>query len=135
MRRIEISILILLFTFASISYGQSINELPLYGGFEKSESQKREDKNFVINAIQQMGSRDKAAEHIIIRGWQSLSMNDIKTSIKRFNQAWLIDPSNGQIYWGLGVAQAMQGKYESAIKLYGCGDSIIKDNPRFLADY
>jgi tetratricopeptide (TPR) repeat protein len=135
MRRIEISILILLFTFASISYGQSINELPLYGGFEKSESQKKEDQNFVINAIQQMGSRDKAAEHIIIRGWQSLSMNDIKTSIKRFNQAWLIDPSNGQIYWGLGVAQAMQGKYESAIKLYGCGDSIIKDNPRFLADY
>jgi tetratricopeptide (TPR) repeat protein len=135
MGRIFNIIFLLAFVFISISNGQPLNELPLYGGFKKTVSQKQADEVFIRSAIHEMGSREKAAEHIVVRGWQALSRDDIKTAIKRFNQAWLINPDNGQVYWGLAITQAKQEKFDSAIELFRKGDKIIKDNPRFFADY
>nr|MDJ0624340.1 tetratricopeptide repeat protein [Desulfocapsaceae bacterium] len=133
-KRILLTILLLL-TFVVGATGQTINELPLYGGVEKTESQKKADKKFVNAVIKSMGSGEKAARHFVKRGWEALSKGDSKTAIKRFNQAWLVFPENGKIYWGLALTQAQQGEFNLAIDLYEEADQLLSDNARFLADY
>ena len=135
MKKLMLFTFLLLLTFVSNATGQAINELPLYGGAKKTVCQKQADKEFVNKVVKFKGSHENAAKDLVMRGWQALSKGDFKTAIKRFNQAWLVYPENGEIYWGLAITQAQQGKFELAIDLYKKADRLILGNPRLLADY
>jgi len=96
-----------------------INERPMYGGLKKTPEMQRADQKF-ISAIKAKGlSREEGAELTADRGWQLMRKGDHKTAMKRFNQAWLLDPRNGSAYWGMAaVVTDREGNMERADDLF-----------------
>lgn len=79
------------------------NEQIMYGGPERNAEQRAAD-NELLAAVAKLGkTRREAAEHATKRGFQFFRRGDHATAIKRFNQAWLLDPEFGGAYWGFAV--------------------------------
>ena len=119
-----------------------INELPMYGGIEKSEELKLIDEQFVKEAIEAAGSREVASIYYQNEGWDYLDSDDTKTAMKRFNQAWLLTPDDPGVYWGFGAVLGNQKNYEDAIVMFDKAleletekPSLQADLPRFLCDF
>ena len=53
----------------------------------------------------------------------------------RFNQAYLLDSTNTDIYWGFGAVYMTLGDYSKAEKQYLEGLAINPDNTHLLTDY
>ena len=86
-----------------------INELPMYGEREKTPEMLRNDADFIASIEKQNLSRKEGAEKVAQLGWSYLAKKDPATAMKRFNQAWLLDPENGTAYHGFAVMTAMRG--------------------------
>jgi tetratricopeptide (TPR) repeat protein len=82
-----------------------LNLVPMYGSglIEKPEEYKLFDVEFIEDAIKINGSRDSAIINYNKFGWSHLFSGDIKTSMKRFNQVWLLDSNNASCYFGFNV--------------------------------
>lgn len=109
--------LMLISCMENVNYGNSLplNERPMYGGITRTGKLKEADEEFIKNMIEACGSREAAAEDALERAWRHYYGNDFSTSMKRFNQAWLLDSTNYQIYWGFGLLLTKQENFENAI--------------------
>lgn len=117
-------------------FSQNINEIPLFGKEKKTLLQTNLDKKFIEDSLRTAGGdKVKAAKYLINKGWQSISANESKEAIKRFNQAYLIDPSDYQVYWGLGVASTIDQKFEASEELFLQSISMNSKDSRLQADY
>ena len=112
----------------------NIRLLPKYGQVSKTEGQKASDKEFIETALKQYPSNRKASDHLIELGFKYL-YNDIKTAMYRFNQAYLLDSTNTDIYWGYGGVYMTLGDLENAQKQYLEGLAINSQNTHLLTDY
>ena len=101
--------------------GVDVNFLPLFGGFEKTESQQVDDQLFLSDCDKNFATRKEAGEFFAKMGWDYLSEGDKNTAINRFNLAYLLDNEIIDSYWGLGVIEYQQENYSSAIKLMSKG--------------
>ena len=132
-------ILILLFLVAptfKVAYAQERNLLPKYGAIQKSEAQKVNDEKFIAAADEIFkGDRKKASQHSSLRGWQYVRQGNFSDAMRRFNQAWLLDNSNGSAIWGMAVFQAQTGKTGEAFKLFAEAEHLVGDDIDFLVDY
>ncbi|KFF10072.1 tetratricopeptide repeat protein [Flavobacterium hydatis] len=95
---------------------QGINLLPMYGEVKKCEQQIQSDKEFLLQTEKQFKSREKAAELYVSKAWEYFYKDDNDTAMKRFNQAWLLDNTNPQIYWGFGNILGKKKEFEESIK-------------------
>jgi tetratricopeptide (TPR) repeat protein len=86
-----------------------MNELPMYGGQHNPAVERNVD--FSRDATQ--------------RGWKAYYQGDFDTAIKRFNQGWMFDRENPEVYWGFGL---IMGQRASA----GDPESSLKESIRFL---
>ncbi|UOQ71007.1 tetratricopeptide repeat protein [Hymenobacter cellulosilyticus] len=77
-----------------------INERPRYGGMTKTAAQREADARFVAEARQQYGSAQAAMQAHVNFGWHYLATGHAPTAIKRFNQAWLLDSTAADVYFG-----------------------------------
>ena len=91
-----------------------LNELPMYGGVQKTPEQEAADETFIQAAIKEYGTREKASDVVVQIGWSYLYKNDLRTAIKKFNQAWLLNSDNAQAYWGFGVVAANRRDLDQA---------------------
>ena len=148
MRQI-LTLTILLFTLTT--YGQQMNSdewkeqaktnirlLPKYGHADKTDEQKRLDQKFIDQTMEQeqfKGDRTAASNHLIDLGFNYLYRGDIKTAMYRFNQAYLLDSTNTDIYWGYGAVYMTLGNYETAKEQYEEGLSKNPNNTHLLTDY
>ncbi len=112
----------------------NIRLLPKYGDLPKTEDQKDADNELINTYIKQEGTRNKASTALISLGFNYLYRGDIKTAMYRFNQAWLLDSTNVDIYWGFGAIYHSFGDYESAMMQYDAGLSIDPKNSRIITD-
>ena len=112
----------------------NIRLLPKYGHVTKTEGQKASDKEFIETTLKQYPTIRKASDHLIELGFKYL-YNDVKTAMYRFNQAYLLDSTNTDIYWGYGGVYMTLGNYENAQKQYSEGLSIDPKNTHLLTDY
>ena len=95
---------ILALSSLTIAQASDNNLIPKYGLQPKSESEKAADSQFIARMEKHFdGDRVKAAQAVAKRGWDFFRDGDISTAIKRFNQAWLLDPKNVQALWGMGA--------------------------------
>jgi Tfp pilus assembly protein PilF len=109
--------LIMAGSFASAQ--DDLNLLPKYGLQPKSDSQKEADKVFVKGMDEDYhGNRKHAAADMAMRGWQYLRGGDADDAMRRFNQAWLLDKTNGTALWGMAAVEADKEKYDDALKLF-----------------
>jgi len=96
-----------------------INELPMFGGFEKNAAQREADETFVAMALSRSdGDRIVAAEQFAQMGWNFYYRGDKAKAIKRFNQAWLLDGDNQHALWGFAVIARERGKIDEAVRFY-----------------
>lgn len=111
-----------------------IRMLPKYGNVDKTEQQKESDKDFIQTVLKQDSTHRKGSDHLIDLGFKYLN-RDIKTAMYRFNQAYLLDSTNTDIYWGFGAVYMTLGNYEKAKKQYQEGLNIEPGNTHLLTDY
>lgn len=144
MKNILIPILTL-FTFTAIAQQITIEQwneeaktnirlLPKYGYSQKTDAQKKSDQEFIETALKQDSTNRKASNHLISLGFKYL-YRDIKTAMYRFNQAYLLDSTNTDIYWGFGAIYMTLGDYAKAEKQYLEGLAIQPNNTHLLTDY
>ena len=75
--------------------------LPRYGHLAKTQEEIQSDSDYIrqIMALPQFKSRREASNHIISLGFQYYYRPDFKTAMYRFNQAYLLDSTNTDIFW------------------------------------
>lgn len=117
--------------------GSQINLIPMYGypEIQKTEDQKNADEKFIKTFSD---SRKKTSREFASRGWYYLQQGDRATSMRRFNQSWLLDPDYYSHYWGFGVLLKLEDRSGEAITHFDKALSLIgnrhKDKPRLLLD-
>src|ERR1700742_2941203 len=81
------------------------DEQPMYGGIAPTTPQKQIDDAYVARAVKLAGSRPKGSDMSARLGFEYLqNRHDPATAMKRFNQAWLVDPDNGAAFHGMALA-------------------------------
>jgi tetratricopeptide (TPR) repeat protein len=109
---------------------EGINLLPMYGEVKKCEQQIELDKEFILESEKQFKDRKKASEYYVSKGWEYFYKDDNETSMKRFNQAWLLDKTNSQVYWGFGNILGRKNEFESSIKFLDKSIKLEPNNPK-----
>ena len=110
--------------------------IPMYGGMGRASNQaiKEGDEEFIANVVEEFGTRQNAAKAFVEIAFRLYRKNDLSTSMRRFNQAWLIDPQNPEVYWGFASVQYDIGANCSAMKMTEHALRLGFSNPEFLAD-
>lgn len=113
-----------------------INELPMYGGYEKTAFKSDADQRFLEMVLPRFaGDRAAAAEYFAQTGWNLYYGDDRSSAIKRFNQAWLLDPDNAHALWGFAVISRERGNVGDALRYYGMALETGSEDPRLLHEY
>ena len=94
---------------------RSINEIPEYGNQPKSPEMLQADQQF-LNTVK--GKEQQAFDHMMNVGWSFFKRGDIGTAMKRFNQAWLIDSTRYESYWGFAAAEGRLNNLETSKHYY-----------------
>lgn len=58
-------------------------------------------------------------------GWKYYYQGDLDTAIKRFNQGWMFDRENPEVYWGFGLIMGQRASAEDT-------EGNLKESIRFL---
>jgi Flp pilus assembly protein TadD len=76
---------------------------PRYGYKPKNEAQRASDAEFVRLMLEQEPDRRKASGQLLLHGFDLLRQGEMPYAMFRFNQAWLLDSTNADAYWGFGT--------------------------------
>jgi Tfp pilus assembly protein PilF len=111
----------------------NIRCLPKYGYAEKTAGQLEADSNFIQKMLHEFPIKKLASDQLIDLGFRYL-YHDVKTAMYRFNQAYLLDSTNSDIYWGYGAVYMMLQDYPRAREQYE--DGLLHDpmNSRIMTD-
>jgi len=105
---------------------EKANLLPMYGGLKKCDEQIKIDKDFIVDCDKYFKNRKEATLHHINKGWEYFYKDELDTSMMRFNQAWLLDSNNADIYWGFGNILGKQQKFQESLIYF---EKSVKLNP------
>jgi tetratricopeptide (TPR) repeat protein len=109
---------------------EKINLLPMYGNAVKCPEQIRADNAFLATVDKQyQGDRKRAAKDWTERAWAYFKRNAPDTAMMRFNQAWLLDSTNADVFWGFGSLLGNQKKFGEAVLLFKKSIHLHPDNP------
>jgi tetratricopeptide (TPR) repeat protein len=108
--------------------------LPKYGGAEKTNDQKKADSVLISTAIAEKRTPREASDYFVKLGFDYLAKGDSKTAMYRFNQAWLIDAKNENVFWGYGGIYFSFGDHEQALLQYTEGLVINPKSANIMVD-
>lgn len=112
------------------------NQLPMYGEREKTAEMKNADAAFVASIEKQGLSRQEGAKQVIQSGWSYWAKRDLATAMSRFNQAWLLDPENGNAYHGFALVTSVRSGTPSEVeRLFQLAVSKPNIAPVAFVDY
>jgi tetratricopeptide (TPR) repeat protein len=97
----------------------------MYGEVEKSKEHKQLDEEFKKDCIEKFKTIDSSVYVHVDLAWRYFYRNDLKTAMKRFNQAWLLNPDFPDSYFGFGALLEMQQNKTEALRFYRMG--LAKD--------
>lgn len=113
-----------------------LNEQPMFGNQPKTPAMLAADENLIANAAQ-FGTRAQGSDKSVALGWQYFfQKHDIATAMKRFNQAWLLDPDNGDAFHGFAIL-VMERDHDAkaADALFQQGIAKPRQSPGIWLDY
>lgn len=111
-----------------------INLQPEYGNVAKTKEQIAEDDTFIKLCLKEDVTYQKASEHMVGLGFKYLYKGDIKTAMRRFNQAWLLNHQNENAYWGFGAIYFTFNDNDEALKQLDKGLVINPNSSNILTD-
>jgi tetratricopeptide (TPR) repeat protein len=99
--------------------GGSTDQLPMYGGADRRADPvtAAEDDRFIATAAREFGNRRKAGEMFFEEGQRARLRGDNRMAMKRFNQAWLLDPNGAGPYYGFAAVLSDQGRECDAARM------------------
>lgn len=115
-----LNFLFFLVFLANINYScaqdcpEGINLIPMYGEVKKCPQQIQSDNQFIEEAEKQFKNKKEASEYYASKAWEYFYKDDLDTSMKRFNQAWLLDNQNPNAFWGFGIILGKKKEYEKS---------------------
>lgn len=109
--------------------------LPKYGHIPKSVNELASDSVFISSILETDGSHKEGSKHLVELGFNYIQQGDIKTAMYRFNQAWLLDSLNANVYWGFGTVYSYFRQTDEQIAQYEEGLELDPLNTNILADY
>lgn len=117
-------------------HAQEINLLPKYGSVPKTEAELAADAK-LLEAVdrQYEGNRKKASEDAALWGWRAFRRKQYEEAMRRFNQAWLLDPSNAQALWGMGSVQGTASKHREALQFFDEAAPALEQDIDFSVDH
>jgi len=115
----------------NLSFSQVSNVLPMYGPGTKTKEHNKLDKEFISNVVKEHGSRQKACEVHIDFAWRYFYNNDLETAMKRFNQAWLLNPNYPDSFYGFSALTRINN-HEEALKYEQKGLKLDSDKARAI---
>lgn len=131
MKKILFLIIICQFSCKGQEYcPEGTNLLPMYGQIKKCKEQLDSDKKFIAESEKHFGDEKKASKFYVSKGWEYFYKNENEISMKRFNQAWLLDETNPEIYWGFGNLLGKKGEFEKSIKYFEKSIEIDPENAK-----
>lgn len=92
------------------------SERPMYGGVSPTSAIQKVDQQFIAEEVRKYGSREAASEQALRIAWQCFDKGDYRTAMRRFNQAWLINPDDSRIYHGYGATLGEMGQPAAFVK-------------------
>ena len=99
--------------------GAGIDQQPMYGGMDRSADPqlKAGDEQFISGVTKEFGSRESASDRFVDQGIRYYYQNNYSLAMKRFNQAWLLNPMNPDAFWGYAIVYHDEGKNCEAKKM------------------
>ena len=140
--KIGVLLLALGISSTAVSKKVPIDQVPMYGGMDRSAVPrlKKGDEQFIADASKAFGSREAAAKVWVEQGFVYYQKDNLKKAMQRFNQAWLLDPNNPEVYWGFSSVLYDQGDNCGAMQIglkaeeVGIVPMIPPSKGSFLAD-
>ena len=113
-----------------------INLQPKYGGQTKNPAQLAADAELLAAADKAFGNdRIKAANEVATRGWALLRGGKLDDAMRRFNQAWLLNPEDGSALWGMAVIEMGRQRMASGHALFEEAAKTMSQDIDFQVDY
>jgi len=122
---------------SNLAFAEDISLLPKYGLTQKTEGQLASDRKFIAEIDRHFnGDRKTAAQQIAMGGWQFFRQGQANDAMRRFNQAWMLDPENGAALWGMGAIQSrLTGKQVAALPLFEEAAALLPNHIDFAVDH
>jgi len=97
---------------------------------------KRADADFIANASAGFGGDRKAAS----KAWSGeanrfLAQRNLDYAMRRFNQAWLLDDTNHEVYWGFGCVMVEADRFGDGVRFIQQGIGLCQDRSQLPAIY
>lgn len=134
------AIVSLLYGCATIPIEQRPDNKPMYGQPEipRPEQMKKADEWFIKKASRAFGGdREKASIAWMMEGERFIQQRDFYNAMRRYNQAWLLNPDSYLPYWGFGRVLVQQREFDEAINYFEIAKQLIDDDfqrPALLSD-
>ena len=127
---------VILFASLGLSAKESPDQLPMYGGLDRGANPelKRADEQLISGVTKEFGSREKASVLFVDEGVRFYSHDDYRRAMQRFNQAWLINPSNPGAFWGFAMVYHDKGQACAAMEMIERAEVLGLSKPIALAD-
>lgn len=103
---------LLLYLFTTQPHAQlPPSEIPMYGSSAGKPHKLSEKDAAFIATIEKAGkTRQAVAKDVIRQAWEAYGRTDYTSAIRKFNQAWLLDPENGDAYHGFALISTVRDK-------------------------
>jgi Tfp pilus assembly protein PilF len=90
----------------------------MYGGIDRSSTPelKAADEKLIEDTSRHYGSRAAASTAFANQGFAYYRRDDLPNAMRRFNQAWLLNPDNPDAHWGFASILSDQQRYCEATK-------------------
>ena len=113
-----------------------IDLLPMYGGMDRSTNPAlaQADAELIAKTTAAAGSRAAASERYCALGIQYYLADNYEKAMMRFNQAWLLDESNPNVFHGFAAVHADHRNYIAAGGFIDRALELGLENPVFLVD-
>jgi len=115
--------------------GTRIDNVPMYGqpAFERPEALKRADEEFIKQASEGLGGREKASVAWWMQGDQYMREGNLDYAMRRYNQSWLLNPKSFRPYWGFGRVLLERGQLDESIKNLEKAVQLVDDEYQKVA--
>lgn len=107
------------------------NELPMYGGKASAEVT-APDKKRNEALIRQTGSQEAAVKKTLDEALATYQRGYFELAMHRYNQAWLMDPKNTEVFSGFGLVLDAMGQEDEALEIY---KECLRLNPDHAMTY
>jgi len=116
--------------------GSGIDQAPMYGGMDRQSvpQLKQADEQLIAGTTKEFGSRERASDAFVDQGVRYYKADNYAAAMRRFNQAWLLNPKNPDAFWGFAMVFHDEGNNCEAKNWIDRALALNLSKPIALAD-